>query len=72
MAHICTPECKDFCYSCGKHEPIPEKFYRLCGECFHVFVTEEELLEADAKASGKERREHGELIQSCPLCIHDF
>jgi hypothetical protein len=47
----CSPQCPHYCYSCGTHEPLPDKWYRMCGECLHVFVTEAELV-----------REHNALL----------
>jgi hypothetical protein len=44
--------------------------FRECGECYHVFQTEEELVEADAPLRGC--RIAGDQILSCPYCAHDF
>lgn len=42
--HVCEPTCPDFCYSCAAHEPMSRSDYRVCGECFHTFRTEGELV----------------------------
>jgi hypothetical protein len=57
-------------------EPVPDGAYLVCGECWHCFVTDEELLAADRAM----RIEVGLLggpssadeIRFCPLCSHDF
>jgi len=63
-------------YPCTWHgdEPVPEKYFRLCIECGHVFVTREELIEAHraaAEAVGIDP-EHTHLNTFCGLCLHDF
>lgn len=37
---------------CGIHgeEPVPDKYYKICPECWHCFVTEQELIAKDLKA----------------------
>lgn len=46
--HEVTAEClPHHCFIHQKDEPTEGKpFYRLCGECYHCFYTEEELIEA--------------------------
>lgn len=82
--HKCSADCKDYCYSCKRHEPLPPEYYRMCGECFHVFETEKGLVEshnalirsmAVAVPGQDERPPYAKLggpIWSCPLCLHDF
>jgi hypothetical protein len=31
------------------YEPLPETYFRVCGECGHCFTTAEELIDADRK-----------------------
>ena len=45
--------------------------YRICGECSHVFASEEVLLQA-AIEMWAQRFEFGDDIHSCPYCIHDW
>lgn len=71
-----------YAYSTDEHcaihgyEPIPEEYYHICGECHHVFVTAEELVEKDAAmyrtVTGKLRRSRPEDIDICPECTHSF
>lgn len=64
------------CYWHNVDEPLAPRFYRMCGECFHVFYTAEELTAAWETL----RAEIPELgpappardIASCPLCSHDW
>jgi len=58
------------------HEPIPPEYYLICGECFHVFVTVEEFVEADRRMSvdcglPNVARDPEEIF-ACPLCTHDL
>lgn len=56
---------------CAVHyKPEPAGYLR-CGECWHSFATEDELLDEDAKWRGH-RLTKGEDVFSCPVCIHDF
>lgn len=68
----------DWCHSCLKLEPLPDEYYSVCGECGHVYVTAEELLEAEnrllfemqvTKPPVVTDPEH---VYTCPLCGHDF
>lgn len=73
-----------FAYSPDDHceihgyEPIPPNgnYHRICGECHHVFLTAEELVDKDAamfrSVTGKLRRDRPENIKICPECTHDF
>ena len=59
-----------------REEPIPEDFYRVCGECLHCWPTPEELMVDVATIA----RQVGltaipadpATVFSCPLCAHDF
>ena len=67
----------DFCWSCYKDEPIPETgAFQVCGECFHVYVTEDDLLASHnrvlAEMGEPPRIELGDLRHFCGECIHDF
>lgn len=65
----------DWCFIHGIEEPFREGDYRVCGECWHVFRTPEELVAETAKYF-----DHPEAppvptadeIWTCPLCAHDF
>lgn len=86
VAHVCDPRCDDYCYSCNRHEPIPPEYYRMCHECFHVYVTEKELVDEHnallrnlgATVAGLVSLEKPLFIKAgidvwtCPKCIHDF
>lgn len=61
----------DWCYSHCRSEPGP--YFKACGECFHAFPTEADLIADDLAADGgggTARR--AEDIWSCPHCLHDF
>jgi hypothetical protein len=66
----------EHCYSHNAHEPIPEKYYRICGECWHVFVTPEELMAEHNNRLDEVGAPLGgctvDQIPCCPLCTHDF
>lgn len=78
--HKCGPWCADYCYTCNRHEPVPPDYYRICIECFHVYATEQELIDAhNALALSMAEGAHetptvsrGVDVFSCPKCIHDF
>lgn len=66
----------DQCYIHG-HEPIPDGYFKICGECWHVFPTAQALIDDDLAV----RREYlgpamgpdpVEDIHICPHCTHDF
>lgn len=76
---------EDWCWSHGRSEPMGADIYRMCGECFHVFPTEAELIADHNRELAEMRKRHsdeasaempdatsGEEIWSCPHCIHDF
>lgn len=59
------------------HEPIPKDYYRVCGECGHVFVTADELVSKDlamhhAVGLLDAQPRDPERIEVCPECTHDF
>lgn len=56
------------CYFHGV-EPVPDEYFRLCLECGHCFVTEEEFTAA-AEESPIARPDPE--LTFCPLCSHDF
>jgi hypothetical protein len=72
------------CYSCGVDWELErgEYFYRCCGECFHVWRTEDELRDhdfdemlrftKDETAIRRGGRRAAEDIHCCPCCVHDF
>lgn len=64
------PCLSDFCHIHGRHEPDQPGDYRACGECFHVFRTDEELETAHEKWGTGHL--DAEQIFACPLCTHDF
>ncbi len=79
--HVCSPDCPDYCFSCNAHEPLEPTYYRVCGECLHVFRTEADLLllhneildELSVSAvTAVKKVTSGEQVFSCPKCIHDF
>lgn len=79
-------EAGEYCYIHG-YEPIPLGYYMICGECYHCYVTPEELLEVYNK-EGREAHEHfrhlyednyewmdltdPNQVYFCPHCTHDF
>lgn len=71
--HQEAPGCEPnkHCWIHDVDEP-EEGAFRVCGECFHVFMTAEELIQADSKWYEDGRRNDPERIWSCPLCTHDF
>lgn len=64
----------DWCYSCGRSEPMTPSTYRVCPECFHVYETAADLVAADqaAWADGPHPPRDPDKIYSCPECAHDF
>lgn len=47
--------------------------YRECGECWHVFQTEEDLINAAIVVGyPAELTMTGDTIYACPECDHDF
>lgn len=66
----------EFCAIHG-HEPIPQVYYKICAECWHCYVTEDELIIRDQAVrlsiggdTGNPRP--ADQIAICPLCTHDF
>lgn len=65
------------CWSHG-YEPVPEGAHRVCGECGHCFVTEQDLIDADrewftdVEPLDRPPVRPGSEIYSCPRCTHDF
>lgn len=83
----CTCEChEDFCLSHHRREPDLPGDYKVCGECLHVWRTEQEFREDEARAfntyvcSRPDMRDmtitpeevDPTTVYSCPLCTHDF
>jgi hypothetical protein len=65
--------CASYCWSHEACEPVREGDYLVCGECFHIFRTPEELVDALMATSEPGRqRPKAEDIFFCPHCIHDF
>jgi hypothetical protein len=72
---------KDYCAIHG-YEPATKGCYKICGECWHCFVTEEELIEKDFRiraeisnhlgTAPEGPEESGEQILICPECTHGF
>lgn len=75
----------DWCFSHNRREPVDENTYRVCGECFHVFQTEADLIRDHNAELADMRSRHsddaarempdatsGETIVTCPHCVHDF
>lgn len=58
---------EDQCFFHG-YEPIPEAYFKICLECCHCWVTEEEFL---ADVEKMPVTVVGE-VTFCPLCSHDF
>lgn len=66
----------DHCYVHG-YEPLPKEWYRICVECWHCFITKEELVAKDLeirRACGDPTAEpmDPDQIYICPVCTHDF
>ena len=78
-----TPGCvnanNDLCMEHYQHESA-EGAHRVCGECFHVYGTAEELLTETNRTLSHYGPGMGpgrpitdpEQVYSCPLCAHDF
>lgn len=75
------------CLSCGLDEIDRPGDYRVCGECCHIFRTEQDLLAAERALlqsfakfypEGPQRDRalqghvSGAAVLSCPLCSHDW
>lgn len=63
----------ELCYIHG-HEPLPEAYFCLCGECGHVYTTAEDLIRAyvDEEPEPKGPVPNAADIAFCPYCMHDF
>jgi hypothetical protein len=63
-----------FCAIHYVNEMIYSDTHQVCYECKHVFQTEQELVEATRLLGNCENNSArvGELIYSCPECLHDF
>lgn len=73
-AHAHSMEPTDECAIHG-YEPIPPTYYRICPECWHVFVTSEELLKAHNEILAEllmSPETDVEQVFICPVCTHDF
>ena len=72
--------CGEWCHSCGRCEPQRAGDFRMCPECWHVYRTADDLLQAWAKFSSTTverlpldtRSDPARYIFACPLCGHDF
>ena len=75
------------CVSCQVDELDRPGDYRVCGECGHIFRTEQDLITAEKALllsfarfypEGPQRDRalqghvSGAAVMSCPLCTHDF
>lgn len=62
------------------NERVTSQTYRVCGECGHVYDTEEALIHEEdqwrqrwnAQGDRWPPVDDAESILSCPLCAHDF
>ena len=73
--HFNTPLPDDWCFTHQRREPTTPTTYRVCGECWHVFETEQELVDAANRwdlPPGEQPFTAGEIIFACPECGHDF
>lgn len=81
---VTKPLCDDNCYVHG-YEPVPSSYYKMCYECQHVFVTEQDLIDDDVQVRRNFNKVAGpgdylfsedpvpvEEIFCCPHCSHDF
>ena len=67
-------------YPCFWHEVEEDdtNAFRVCGECFHVFPTRADLIQAHLTLLLECRIPHDRLdvdslvISYCPMCAHDF
>lgn len=67
---------KTHCYMHHSDES-PEGAWRICGECFHVYRSPEDLQRewtdnAPPDLPGRETPPPVENIYFCPLCVHDW
>lgn len=56
------------CFFHGE-EPVPDEYFRLCVECGHCFLTEDEFTAAAAESP---IARPDPQLPFCPLCSHDF
>jgi hypothetical protein len=59
-----------FCAAHGVIEYVHDP-YRVCGECWHRFTSEADLLDQDA-ANRAVRLASGDDVYLCPVCTHDW
>ena len=62
------------CWEHHKDETTDETPFIVCGECWHIYQTAQELetlYNEEVKANGGPWRTVTDIF-FCPLCIHDF
>lgn len=68
-------------YYCAMHDtlefPPDGGAFRECGECWHLYATEADLVAATNDLIAQcgfpvPAHENADKIYSCPFCIHDF
>lgn len=89
MPHPPTDECyEEHCLIHNEDEKVDENTFWCCYECFHVFQTKQDLIDAELKVLtemsmlphwGKEQLlklpfkfQLLQQIPSCPHCTHDW
>lgn len=71
------------CCAHGVDEPWAEDDFKFCYECWHVFRTEQDLVDAHNRSVREDQlyfkgtdmlvlATSADTIYSCPYCIHDF
>lgn len=63
------------CFIHHENEPVPDDVYLVCGECFHVYATAQDLINAYERVTeemGSRQTRPADEIMSCPHCVHDF
>lgn len=82
-----TGSMDDYCAIHG-YEPIPAGAFRVCGECWHCYVSAEVLIDAHNQVMDDLRRaeeaqgyptgadwrhvSRPDEVHCCPMCTHDW
>ena len=75
VPHLVTQACwGTHCFVHDVDEVPADDDYMRCGECFHIFRTEPDLLVADRMRGPDPDAgfRDPKLIHACPLCAHVF
>jgi hypothetical protein len=74
--HQVTASCADVHCAWHEDDEDPANAIRVCFECWHAYLTLDEIRQAWIAGAPPELRDEpappAEEIYSCPLCMHDW